>query len=356
MAGQIRKFDEETIGLLHRTMMEGASMDDVKVFVQTCERTGLDPFAGQIMPTKRVNNIQVKGQWVKKEIWSALVRIDGLRKIAVDSGEYTGQQGPFWCGQDGEWKDVWLKKEPPSASRVIVYRKGFEHGLTGVALFDSYAQKKADGSLNNVWANLGEVMVAKCAEALALRKAFPNEMAGLYTTDEMAQADNPKKESPKATPEAEKQAPPAPPAGEPAKDEPWGSWTTDLREVYATLMDRLYSALKKADGLTAWEAQQEKWRGICAASKTPDADLGRLTAFVVKCEVAADEKAKKATLTPTEEATENWAKIREAKPWSALTKLKWADEQARLIAEWSADREDKDLAVVEGQRKLLAVL
>ena len=180
-----RKFTDDEIGLIHRTMMDKASKDDVAVFVATCERTGLDPFARQIMPQSR-NSRTPDGGW--KTTWTNIVTIDGLRKIAVDSGDYEGQEGPWWCGEDGEWKEVWTKKTPCFASKVLAHRKNFRTGLVGIAKYESYVQKKKDGNPNQVWEQLGDHMTAKCAEALALRRAYPNEMAGLYTSDEMGRA------------------------------------------------------------------------------------------------------------------------------------------------------------------------
>jgi phage recombination protein Bet len=157
----------------------------VALFVATCERTGLDPFAGQIMPSSR--RTMKNDSWIT--VWNYIVRIDGFRKIAVDTGEYEGQEGPWWCGPDGQWTEIWTGDKPCYAAKVLVHRKGFRTGLAGIAKYSAYVQSKKDGGPNAVWASLGDHMTAKCAEALALRKAFPNEMAGLYTEDEQGAAE-----------------------------------------------------------------------------------------------------------------------------------------------------------------------
>lgn len=165
-------WDTKQLAALKQLGLTNASNGDLAVFLHYAQRTGLDPFARQLYMIERGGRYTIQAS------------IDGLRIVAQRSGEYAGQVGPFWCGEDGIWTDIWLEKTPPMAAKVGVLRKGFVEPLWAVAKFDGY------NANSPIWKKMPDLMIAKCAEALALRKAFPNDLSGIYTAEEMEQANS----------------------------------------------------------------------------------------------------------------------------------------------------------------------
>ena len=156
-------------------------------FLHLCQRTRLDPFSRQIYLIGR------KDKKAGRKVFTPQTGIDGYRVVAhrviAETGQAFGYEDTQWCDTSGTWRDVWLPDEAPAAAKVTVLRNG--QRFSAVALYREYVQTDYNGNPTRMWKNMGANQIAKCAEALALRKAFPHDLAGVYTAEEMAQADNP---------------------------------------------------------------------------------------------------------------------------------------------------------------------
>lgn len=181
-------FTQRQLAVLAQIGVQGATPADLAVFLHQCQLTGLDPFNRQIYMINRRQKDQ-NGSYVMKQ--TIQVGIDGFRTIARRAAdrnhELFSEPETLWCGEDGVWHDVWIAPTPPVAAKVTV-RRG-EGEFTGVALYREYVGTRFDKPTqrhvpNSMWASKPATMIAKCAEALALRKAFPQDLSGLYTADE----------------------------------------------------------------------------------------------------------------------------------------------------------------------------
>lgn len=135
-------------------------------FLAACRRTGLDPTAKQIYAAI------IGGKW------TILTGVDGMRVVAQRSGEYQGQTPVEWTADGVTWVQAWLSKEPPAAARVGVLRRGFQQPLYQVVTWAEF------GKTTGQWAKIPAHMLGIRAETHALRRAFPNDLSGLYTVDD----------------------------------------------------------------------------------------------------------------------------------------------------------------------------
>lgn len=177
----------EKLKVLKDVIAPGTTDTELQFFAEVCKRRRLDPFTRQIHCVKR------KGKKDEDAKITIQTGIDGFRVIAERTGKYEGQLGPYWCGADGKWVDVWLKPGPPAASKVAILRTGFREPLWAVAHYTEYVQTYWDSGKqvpNSMWQKMPAGQLAKCSEALAFRKAFPEELSGIYAPEEMGNADN----------------------------------------------------------------------------------------------------------------------------------------------------------------------
>jgi phage recombination protein Bet len=159
-------------GVSRRVVPEEKEVDQ---FLLECRIYDLEPLAGQIYAV-----------W-ENGVMCAVATIDGMRLLAERTELYDGQSDPEWCDSDGNWTDYWAGEDTPIAARVRVHRKGTKVPTTGTANWHDFAPQ-GDAGADSLWNKVGGKpahMLSIRAEALALRKAFPSQLSGLYTAEEL---------------------------------------------------------------------------------------------------------------------------------------------------------------------------
>lgn len=172
-------FSEDQMKLLSDHIMKGASPIELQYFGEVCKRVGLDPFKKQIHAVKRWDSA------AKREVWSYQTGIDGYRSIANSTGVYAGSDEPKFLPEDESTPN-------PRKATVTVWKlvAGQRVPFTASARWEEYVQTTKEGHPNSMWRKMPYGQLGKCAEALALRKAFPDRLSGIHTDEEMEQADN----------------------------------------------------------------------------------------------------------------------------------------------------------------------
>lgn len=158
---------------------EPRPVEDFALFLYTSQRMGLDPLARQIYAVYRWDSR------LGREKMAIQVGIDGMRLAAQRTGQYGGQDDAVYDPPDGSAKT-------PNKATVTVYRinslTGERMPTTKSARWDEYAPYDRSGKLSGLWGRMPYLMLAKVAESLALRAAFPAELSGVHSSEEMEQA------------------------------------------------------------------------------------------------------------------------------------------------------------------------
>lgn len=158
----------DQLDLVKRTVANGATADELRLYLFDCQRQGVHPLDKLVHFTKRAGK------------YTPITSIDFMRIRAAETGEYAGSDDATFTMLNVR------ENEPPVSASVTVWRlvQGQRCPFTATARWSEYKPEQNDF----MWRKMPHTMLAKCAEALALRKGFPRQLAGLYAKEEMDQA------------------------------------------------------------------------------------------------------------------------------------------------------------------------
>lgn len=156
---ELIKYDPELLKIAQETIFSGSTESELKLFLHKCDSCGVNPLSQMIYPFKKDGRV------------SFIASIDFLRSRAESSGLYDGQDEVVY-----EYRD---NNSIPFSATAKVYRKDISRPFTCKVLFNEFKLDKY------IWRTKPHIMIAKCAEAQALRKSFPEKLEKLYIPEEM---------------------------------------------------------------------------------------------------------------------------------------------------------------------------
>ena len=216
-----RKYDPAALKLIKRTCAKDTTDDEFNMFIEICKRQGLDPFRRQIYA------LVFNKDDAKKRQVSFITGIDGYRAIARRANNYRPDENEPEFEYDEAMKCEHTNPKGIKKATVTVYQYMVDgwYPIKGRALWEEFApvrvkkEWQAQYDENNqpilqtegkfkgsplkklmpvkgeppyleksTWKDMPEQMLAKCAEAQALRKGWPEEIGGIYTHEEMQKA------------------------------------------------------------------------------------------------------------------------------------------------------------------------
>ena len=150
--------------------------NEFEVFKMICRRTRLDPTKKQIVAVKRWNKA------LGKEVMTPQTTIDGYRAIGNRSGTCAGVKTVYHYAPDGSVEGATTIIKKILASGVVAEFEGY-------AKMSEYIPQKAGEDF--MYKQKPHVMIGKCSEALAWRRAYPEDMSGIYIEEELMMQDTP---------------------------------------------------------------------------------------------------------------------------------------------------------------------
>jgi phage recombination protein Bet len=159
LAGQ---FTPEQLKLITDTVAKDATPAELQLFLYRCRTLGFDPLkSGQIHFVKYGSGPG-----------TIVVGIDGFRTRAMRSGKLNGIRRGVLRNDKGACIGAWAE----------VYRTDWQYPARIEVSLAEYSTGRGP------WQKMPETMIQKVAEAAALRMAFPDDLGGVYSSEEMDQA------------------------------------------------------------------------------------------------------------------------------------------------------------------------